>query len=67
MGGREAAAIIRQHNKHTPIIFLTGEIAGSMQGSTKELAPAHLLLKPCTKSALVAVSHLTCAELSLLH
>jgi CheY-like chemotaxis protein len=69
MGGKEAAAIIRQHNKHVPIIFLTGEIAGSMQDSTKELAPSHLLLKPCTKKALIAVSHL-CTELfalSFLH
>jgi CheY-like chemotaxis protein len=31
MGGKEAAAIIRQHNTHIPIIFLTGEIAASMK------------------------------------
>jgi CheY-like chemotaxis protein len=55
MGGKEAAAIIRQHNKHIPIIFLTGEIAASMKESTKEFAPAHLLLKPCNKLSLIAV------------
>jgi CheY-like chemotaxis protein len=56
MGGKEAAAIIRQHNKHIPIIFLTGEIAASMKECTKQFAPSHLLLKPCNKSSLVAVS-----------
>jgi CheY-like chemotaxis protein len=55
MGGKEAAAIIRQHNKHVPIIFLTGEIAASMKESTKEFAPAHLILKPCCKSRLIEV------------
>eukprot|EP00953_Heterococcus_sp_UTEX-ZZ885_P005986 3700-Heterococcus_DN1.PRE.2 len=54
MGGKEAAAIIRQHNKHIPIIFLTGEIAATMKESTKEFAPAHLLLKPCNKLTLIA-------------
>jgi CheY-like chemotaxis protein len=56
MGGKEAAAIIRQHNKHVPIIFLTGEIAASMKESTKEFAPSRLLLKPCNKVSLIAVS-----------
>eukprot|EP00953_Heterococcus_sp_UTEX-ZZ885_P011342 6567-Heterococcus_DN1.PRE.9 len=56
MGGKEAAAIIRQHNKLTPIIFLTGEIAVSMKECTKQFAPAHLLLKPCNKASLIAVS-----------
>jgi CheY-like chemotaxis protein len=59
MGGKEAAAIIRQHNKHVPIIFLTGEIAATMKESTKQFAPAHLLLKPCNKLTLIAVSTLT--------
>jgi CheY-like chemotaxis protein len=58
MGGKEAAAIIRQHNTHIPIIFLTGEIAASMKESTKHLAPSRLLLKPCSKISLIAVSHL---------
>jgi CheY-like chemotaxis protein len=56
MGGKEAAAIIRQHNQHIPIIFLTGEIAASMKESTKQFAPSHLLLKPCNKIELIAVS-----------
>jgi CheY-like chemotaxis protein len=56
MGGKEAAAIVRQHSKHIPIIFLTGEIAAIMKESTKEFAPAHLLLKPCNKLSLIAVS-----------
>jgi CheY-like chemotaxis protein len=56
MGGKEAAAIIRKRNKRVPIIFLTGEIAASMKASTKQYAPAHLLLKPCSKMDLIAVS-----------
>jgi CheY-like chemotaxis protein len=56
MGGKEAAAIIRQHNTHIPIVFLTGEIAASMKESTREFAPAQLLLKPCSKISLIAVS-----------
>jgi CheY-like chemotaxis protein len=56
MGGKEAAAIIRKRNKRVPIIFLTGEIAASMKASTKQYAPAHLLLKPCSKKDLIAVS-----------
>jgi CheY-like chemotaxis protein len=63
MGGKEAAAIIRQQDKHVPIIFLTGEIAASMKESTKEFAPAELLLKPCSKISLIAVSHLRLTEL----
>jgi CheY-like chemotaxis protein len=58
MGGKEAAAIIRKRNKHIPIIFLTGEIAASMKESTKLFAPATLLLKPCSKKDLIAVSFL---------
>jgi CheY-like chemotaxis protein len=58
MGGKEAAAIIRRQNMHIPIIFLTGEIAASMKDSTKEFAPSLLLLKPCNKIQLIAVSQI---------
>jgi CheY-like chemotaxis protein len=56
MGGKEAAAIIRQCSPQVPIIFLTGEIGAGMKECTKEFAPAHLLLKPCNKQTLIAVS-----------
>jgi DNA-binding LytR/AlgR family response regulator len=56
MGGKEAASIIRKSHASVPIVFLTGEVAASMQHSTKELAPAHLLLKPCAKHRIIAVS-----------
>jgi FixJ family two-component response regulator len=56
MGGKEAASIIRKSHAGVPIVFLTGEVATSMQHSTKEYAPAHLLLKPCSKHLLIAVS-----------
>jgi CheY-like chemotaxis protein len=58
MGGKEAAGIIRQHNQHVPIIFLTGEIAASMKATAKQFEPSHLLLKPCSKKDLIAVSQL---------
>eukprot|EP00953_Heterococcus_sp_UTEX-ZZ885_P022045 12248-Heterococcus_DN1.PRE.2 len=54
MGGKEAAAIIRQQNALVPIIFLTGEIAVSMKECVKTFAPAYLLLKPSNKRTLVA-------------
>jgi CheY-like chemotaxis protein len=68
MGGKEAAAIIRQHNKHIPIIFLTGEIAASMKECTRQFAPSQLLLKPCSKVQLIAVScvHLRTFKISQL-
>jgi CheY-like chemotaxis protein len=56
MGGKEAAAIIRQQNALVPIIFLTGEIAVSMKECVKTFAPSYLLLKPSNKRTLVAVS-----------
>jgi CheY-like chemotaxis protein len=56
MGGKEAASIIRKSHASVPIVFLTGEVATSMKASTKEFAPAHLLLKPCSKHLLIAVS-----------
>jgi CheY-like chemotaxis protein len=56
MGGKEAAAAIREQNKHVPIIFLTGEIAASMKECTKQFAPAQLILKPCSKPQLIEVS-----------
>jgi CheY-like chemotaxis protein len=59
MGGKEAAAIIRQQDPHVPIIFLTGEIAATMKESTISFAPAYLLLKPCNKLSLIAVSVLS--------
>jgi CheY-like chemotaxis protein len=57
MGGKQAAAIIRQHSQHVPIIFLTGEIAASMKATAKQYEPSHLLLKPCSKKDLIAVSY----------
>ena len=62
MGGKEAAAAIREHNKHIPIIFLTGEIAASMKDSTKLFAPAYLILKPCSKPQLIEVSTVVTAN-----
>jgi CheY-like chemotaxis protein len=59
MGGKQAAAIIRQHSQHVPIIFLTGEIAASMKATAKQFEPSQLLLKPCSKKDLIAVSHLS--------
>jgi hypothetical protein len=55
MGGKEAAAIIRQQNALVPIIFLTGEIAANMKECVKTFAPSYLLLKPSNKRTLVAV------------
>eukprot|EP00953_Heterococcus_sp_UTEX-ZZ885_P010693 6239-Heterococcus_DN1.PRE.1 len=54
LGGREAAAQLRQHNSRVPIIFLTGETAASMRKCTKQFAPSALLLKPCSRLELIA-------------
>ena len=45
MGGKAAAAVIRERDKLVPIIFLTGETAAGMKESTVKYAPAQLLLK----------------------
>jgi hypothetical protein len=67
MGGKEAAAIIRQQNALVPIIFLTGEIAVSMKECVKTFAPAYLLLKPSNKRTLVAVSVQLVIFLCMIH
>jgi hypothetical protein len=67
MGGKEAAAIIRQQNVLVPIIFLTGEIAVSMKECVKAFAPAYLLLKPSNKRTLVAVSLQLVFSLYMIH
>jgi CheY-like chemotaxis protein len=67
MGGKQAAAIIRQHSQHVPIIFLTGEIAASMKATAEQFEPSQLLLKPCSKKDLIAVSHPSSSLLFILH
>jgi CheY-like chemotaxis protein len=56
LGGREAAAQLRQYDSRVPIIFLTGETAASMRKCAQQFAPSALLLKPCSRLELIAVS-----------
>jgi FixJ family two-component response regulator len=67
MGGKAAAAVIRERDKLVPIIFLTGETAAGMKESTVKYAPAQLLLKPCNKPQLIEVSAAVINSICVLH